>query len=406
MSALFAFLFSFAMMVEGLRAGPSADYVVYPRLLAERGINGEKLLHINEELTLRLAKTSVLAKHFLVSSLHGAKQADKVVDGTEVEKNIYHDQRQMAVVSITEKDGTVEVSGSLGHTLRIAPLPLMERSEHGHMAHRVFEIQLPARFHSDYIVPTERNIYRRPPLRSQVRIPAVFVVEVYFIFDAEHGQHFPNENSLLVYAAQGVEMVNLRYSTTTNPRVRFQLVGVMIMQAGDSITKTIVAYDVLRPTTHKKKYMLSRTTLGNLAHAVQTKQVTVAADVVVLITSLDLADIESGRISNGVLGVAYLGGLCTIHMRVAQSEDRPHTHSMVPTLVHELGHSLGMVHDGDKAEYSTPGNEHRVCRASDGFTMAPIANGQRDGQWSTCSLDHLRGFVRTLVESLLRSTVI
>uniref|UniRef100_A0A147BXU4 Putative secreted metalloprotease n=1 Tax=Ixodes ricinus TaxID=34613 RepID=A0A147BXU4_IXORI len=246
MSALFAFLFSFAMTVEGLKAGPSAEYVVYPRILESRGMNGEKLLHINEKLTLRLEKISVLPRNFVVSSLYGAKQVDKVVDGREVEKNIYHDQSQMAAVSVTEKDGNVEVSGSLGHTLRIAPLPLMGRSTDGHIAHKVFEIEEPKEFKTDYI------------------------------------------------------------------------------------------------------------------------------------------------------GVAYLGGLCTIHLRVAQSEDRPHTHSMVPTLVHELGHSLGMVHDGDKPVYSTPGNEYRICSASDGFTMAPVANGPRNGQWSRCSLDHVRAFVRTL----------
>ncbi|KAG0420812.1 hypothetical protein HPB47_003280, partial [Ixodes persulcatus] len=84
-------------------------------------------------------------------------------DGREVEKDIYHDQSQMAAVSVTEKDGTVEVRGSLGHTLRIAPLPLMGRSEDGHMAHKVFEIEEPMEFKTDYIVPSERNI----PLRRQ-----------------------------------------------------------------------------------------------------------------------------------------------------------------------------------------------------------------------------------------------
>uniref|UniRef100_A0A0K8R997 Putative metalloprotease n=1 Tax=Ixodes ricinus TaxID=34613 RepID=A0A0K8R997_IXORI len=28
--------------------------------------------------------------------------------------------------------------------------------------------------------------------------------------------------------------------------------------------------------------------------------------------------------------------------------------------------------------------------------MAPVANGKRNGEWSQCSLQHLRGFVRTL----------
>ncbi|CAN8023253.1 unnamed protein product, partial [Ixodes persulcatus] len=375
-------------------AGPSAEYVVYPKLLEARGMNGEKFLHINEKLILRLEKSSVLAENFVVSSLYGDKQVDTIMDGREVEKNIYHDKSQMAAVSVKEKDGSVEVSGSLGHTLRIAPLPLMGRSEDGHMAHRVFEIEDPAQFKTDYIVPTERSILARRPIRPQVQIPTDFFVEVGFIFDQHHSRHFQSEASLLEYAALSVKMVNLRYAATSNPRIQFVLVSVVILKAGDSFTKTIEAADDLRPRTHKKKYMLSDVTLRNLANAVQTKKVNVLADLIVLITSLDLADYESGGLSNSVLGVAYLGGLCTVHLRVAQSEDVPHTHSMVPILTHELGHSLGMVHDGDSPVYSTPGNKHRVCNPNHGFTMAPVAHGQRMGQWSSCSLDQARGFVR------------
>ncbi|XP_029847661.3 A disintegrin and metalloproteinase with thrombospondin motifs 12-like [Ixodes scapularis] len=362
-------------------------------------MNGEKLLHINEKLTLRLEKISVLAKNFVVSSLHGTNQVDKVVVGREVEKNIYRDQSQMAAVSVTEKDGNVEVSGSLGTTLRIVPLPLMGRSADGQIAHRVFEIEEPAEFKTDYIVPTERYNWRRPPIRPQVRIPNVFEVEVFFIFTEDHHKQFLNEQQLLQYAALSVEMVNLRYHDTSIPRIRFVLVGIMMLEKWNSIMQTIEAADDLRPQTHRKRYMLSGNTLTNLADAVQTGHVKVVADLVVLITSLDLADIESGKLSNEVVGLAYLGGLCTIHMRVAQSEDTPHTHSMVPILVHELGHSLGMVHDGDKPKYSTPGNERQVCSASDGFIMAPVAHGPRNGQWSRCSLDQVRGFVRTLKQA-------
>ncbi|XP_040070971.2 zinc metalloproteinase-disintegrin-like ecarin [Ixodes scapularis] len=395
MSALLAFVLVCAMVAEGLRAGPSAEYVVYPKLLEARGLNGGKLLHINEKLTLRLEKSSVLAENFVVSSLNGDKQVDNIVDGREVEKNIYHDKSQMAVLSVTEKDGSVEVRGSLGHTLRIAPLPLMGRSEDGHMAHRVFEIEDPAEFKTDYIVPTERSILARPEIRAQVRIPPEFQIEVSFIFDAYHSRHFSNNESLLEYAALSVQMVNLRYEATSSPRITFLLVNVMTLKGGDFFTKTIEAPDNLRPI-RRKRYMLSRDTINNFADAIKIKNVDVKADLAVLITSLDLADYVKGKLSNSVLGVAYVGGVCKADLRVAQSEDAPHTHSMVPILTHELGHSLGMVHDGDKARYSTPGNKHRVCNPKDGFTMAPVAYGRRMGQWSSCSLDQMRGFVRTL----------
>ncbi|XP_040067205.1 zinc metalloproteinase/disintegrin-like [Ixodes scapularis] len=186
--------------------------------------------------------------------------------------------------------------------------------------------------------------------------------------------------------------VNLRYEAITSPRITFVLVNVMTLKGGDSFTKTIEAADTLRPNRNKR-YMLARNTLENLAYAIKTKKVNVVADLIVLITSLDLAEHESGKLSNSVVGFAHLGGVCEAHLRVAESEDVPHTHSMVPILSHEFGHSLGMVHDGDKAQYGTPGNKHLVCNPKDGVTMAPVAYGKRMGQWSSCSLDQMRGFL-------------
>uniref|UniRef100_A0A0K8RBY7 Putative metalloprotease n=1 Tax=Ixodes ricinus TaxID=34613 RepID=A0A0K8RBY7_IXORI len=401
MSGFLASVLICAMVVEGLRAGPSAEYVVYPRLLQARAMNGTKLLQVNEKITLHLEKSSVLAENLVVSTLNGDEQVDTLVDGREVEKDIYHDQSQMAAVSVTEKDGTVEVRGSLGHTLRIVPLPLMGRSEDGHLAHKVFEIEEPMEFKTDYIVPSERNIpLRRQPIRPQVNIPETFFAEVSYCFRSEHhSRHFPDESSLLVYAALTIKMINLRYADITNPRVQFVLVGVATLKGRNSITEVVKDQDVLRPTTHTKEYMLSEKTLDNLANAVYTKKLNVIADVTVLVTELDLADYKDGQLSNSVLGVAFLGGMCSVRLRVAETEDTPHTYSMVPILVHELGHSLGMVHDGDKAVYSTPAYKHYVCSARDGYTMAPVAHGARNGQWSRCSVEHLRGFLRTLQDA-------
>ncbi|EEC11985.1 hypothetical protein IscW_ISCW008759 [Ixodes scapularis] len=36
--------------------------------------------------------------------------------------------------------------------------------------------------------------------------------------------------------------------------------------------------------------------------------------------------------------------------------------------------------------------------------MAPVANGRRNGEWSKCSLDHLRGFARTLTQACFDRT--
>uniref|UniRef100_A0A0K8RC14 Putative metalloprotease n=1 Tax=Ixodes ricinus TaxID=34613 RepID=A0A0K8RC14_IXORI len=63
-----------------------------------------------------------------------------------------------------------------------------------------------------------------------------------------------------------------------------------------------------------------------------------------------------------------------------------------------------MVHDGDKPMYSTPAYQNIICDANAGFTMAPVANGKRNGEWSKCSLEHLRGFARTLTQACFDRT--
>ncbi|KAM7298710.1 venom metalloproteinase antarease-like TtrivMP_A [Ixodes scapularis] len=173
MVAFFVFVVIFSASPESaFSAGSSAGRFVYPRLLQARGTNGEKLLHIQDGLILNLEKTSVLAENFILSTFEGGNQIDTLMNGKELEKNVYHDRNQAASVSVEEKEGTIEVvlalqisdralcgsvvellafRGALSPKLRIAPSPLMARSEDGQIAHEIFDIKQPGDFKSDYI---------------------------------------------------------------------------------------------------------------------------------------------------------------------------------------------------------------------------------------------------------------
>ncbi|XP_042149508.1 A disintegrin and metalloproteinase with thrombospondin motifs 2-like [Ixodes scapularis] len=397
MSVLLAFLLIFAMLVEGLRSGPAPEYVVYPRLLEARGINGEKILQISEQLSLRLEKSSAIAEKLVVSSLNGAEQVETIVDGKEVEKNIYHDKNQMAAVSLSEQNGTVQVTGALGRTLRIAPLPLMGRCEAGCGAHRIFEIEEAEEYKNDFIAPAERNAFGRRPIYPSTQIPSVFFVEVAMVFDQHHRKQFKTKESLLQYAGLTVQLINMRYDVTSDPKVQFVLVAVLEISG----IKTVVAQDYAKPPGYNKRYVLLRPALLKLAWKVNTARIKFPGDLVTLVTSRDIASLdENGVLSSVVLGAAYIGQLCRF-LRVAATEDMPHTFSMVSILTHEWGHLLGMVHDGDKPGYYTPAYKNLVCNPKDGYIMAPRANGARNGQWSECSLDQLKGFVRTLDQACL-----
>ncbi|KAL3861405.1 hypothetical protein ACJMK2_007440 [Sinanodonta woodiana] len=94
-----------------------------------------------------------------------------------------------------------------------------------------------------------------------------------------------------------------------------------------------------------------------------------------------------------ILGISHPGGICVPGYRVeiVHLTDYFRTTS---TAAHELGHSLGAVHDGDDTA--------RGCKAEDGFIMAPVledfvpykAYSSNPWKFSRCSVE---AFKRTIV---------
>uniref|UniRef100_A0A0K8RHQ0 Putative metalloprotease n=1 Tax=Ixodes ricinus TaxID=34613 RepID=A0A0K8RHQ0_IXORI len=379
-------------------SGPSAERVVYPRLLQARGTNGEKLLHIRNGLTLHLEKTSVLAANFTLTTFEEGSQIHTPMNGKELEKNVYRDRNQAAAVSVEELDGTLEVRGALSPKLRIAPSPLMARSEDGQIAHEIFEIEQNGDFRSDYIVPPSLKVQERTVVyrNKYNRVPVNFTVEVAILIDKYLYKEFKNESHIVPYLAMILTLINLRYDDTHDPYIQFLLTQVFVGKTGDPVSETMYEYDVKMPSGPKKLYMQSEITLASLAKAVKYRVLDTTADIMILVTGLDLADKEGGKVDNSVLGIAYLGAVCSVGLRAALAEDHAYTFSTVGVTAHELAHALGSVHDGDQPIYATVGKQVSGCSARDEYTMAPVAGGKNFGKFSICSLNQLSSFAGTL----------
>uniref|UniRef100_A0A0K8RJG6 Putative metalloprotease n=1 Tax=Ixodes ricinus TaxID=34613 RepID=A0A0K8RJG6_IXORI len=379
-------------------SGPSVERVVYPRLLQARGANGEKLLHIKDGLTLHLEKTSVLAENFILTTFQGGNQIHTAMNGKELEKNVYRDRKQAAAVSVEEHDGTLEVRGALSQKLRIAPSPLMARSEDGQIAHEIFEIEQRGDFRSDYIVPPTLKVQERSMIyrHRHARVPVNFTVEVAFLIEKFIYREFKNDSHILPYLAMSLVLINMRYDDTFDPHIQFILVHVFLGKTSDPVSRTMYEKDMARPDGPRKLYMQSDNTLRKLAEAVEDQTLDTTADIVVMLTALDLADKNGTDIHNSVLGVAYLGGVCSVSLQAALSEDHAYTFSMVGVTAHELAHALGCVHDGYKPIYVTAGKKVSVCDPKDGYAMAPVAGGKNFGVFSQCTLEQLSSFAGTL----------
>uniref|UniRef100_A0A6B0VEM0 Putative secreted metalloprotease n=1 Tax=Ixodes ricinus TaxID=34613 RepID=A0A6B0VEM0_IXORI len=403
MLAFFVLVVIFSASPESALSGPSAERFVYPRLLQARGANGEKLLHIRDGLTLHLEETSVLAENFIFSTFENGDQIDTPMNGRELEKNVYRDRNQVAAVSVEEKDGTIEVRGAVSPKLRIAPSPLMARSEDGQIAHELLEIVERGDFKSDYIVPRNLKVQERALIfrYQNAKVPENFTVEVAFFVEKHMYAEFTSDGDIIPYLAMVLTLINLRYEDTSDPFIQFLLTQVIVAKQSDSISETMYEYDVDQPSTYKL-YMESDKTLKKLAEAVKDGTLKTSADMTVLITALDLADKENDTVKNSVLGVAYLAAVCNPSLRASLAEDHAYTFSTVGVTAHELAHALGSVHDGNIPIFVTLGKSPKICDPRDGNTMAPTAGGTRFGVFSSCSLDQMSSFAGVLTEDCFK----
>lgn len=58
--------------------------LVHPKLLEERGLNGERYLRINDDLTLKLEKSTIFAKDFALVNFAGNSTETRMVSHVRI----------------------------------------------------------------------------------------------------------------------------------------------------------------------------------------------------------------------------------------------------------------------------------------------------------------------------------
>ncbi|XP_040068575.1 venom metalloproteinase antarease-like TtrivMP_A [Ixodes scapularis] len=383
MFAIFQFAFLTWLLLRVADCARPTGNVVYPRLLETRGLDAEKILYIQDDIVLRLRKTSVLTEGVVFSENIDGRRVDKIMNGKELEADMYHDRNRMASVNIKERSGGIEVKGILSDTLRIAPLDINSRSNEGPIPHEILKVEQRAVINTTYKV--------EPEIKNS---NDTFYAELRIVVDDNHRDVFNSSEDLVQYLALGMKLVNIRYEETSKPKVQFLLTTVEVARTEFSDAQFIAA-DVDCPSRSQKYYM---NPINMIEKAVKLYG-NGKEDITVVITSVDLADNFNGHAYNHVMGQAKLGGLCSDGRRVAIVEDAPPTYSLIQIIAHELAHTLGATHDGDATFKDIAHITNKTCSSYTGHMMAPSAHGSNNGHFSNCSIEQIRAFVSKLNSS-------
>ncbi|KAM7306434.1 hypothetical protein ISCGN_010138 [Ixodes scapularis] len=84
--------------------------IVVPRLLNERSEDGRHVVVIDDSLTLRLQKSSVLAERIVISGFDDVTTAPQVIESRELEKYLYEDPDHMASLMMRVGDQGLQLA--------------------------------------------------------------------------------------------------------------------------------------------------------------------------------------------------------------------------------------------------------------------------------------------------------
>ncbi|XP_049515869.1 venom metalloproteinase antarease-like TtrivMP_A [Dermacentor silvarum] len=374
-----------------LSSGARKEYFVYPKIAEERSTTSNLVVRLNEDITLNLQKSEVLAENLLFVTATQDGHEIETVNTTSIQEKLHHDLKERSSLLVQQIDGALHVEGVVNKKLRIKPILEGERSAQGHMLHSLYEVQeiseelakmgaysryyprTHAQAQSPYrrtqvIYPGTRHVFQNATSTTTTRRPvSSFVVEVHIISDEEHSAHFKSKMELITYLGIMLNAIGLRYLDMTTPTIRFKLVGVTMSKAdvfASLIVGTLEAYETL---DRLEKYYKEGNIPGN-------------PDLIYLMTNRDISTIQRGSLEKRVAGLANVAGVCT-DRRVAIGEDVALSYQGVFAMAHEVAHLLGARHDPRVSN---------LCPWKAGYLMSYEDGGTNKYRLSSCSMASIR----------------
>lgn len=363
--------------------------IVYPTLLSARGSDEEKSLRINEHMTLNLKKSEVFTDDFMFISEENGERIHLPMRKDNYEKDLYHDAELMSSV-VVRTDGGVSVEGILNDSLRIKPLLEMARSSDGLIAHKLYEMQTETTRSPDREDYKSANVTARDaglmPFLEERSTRKTYYPEMHIVQDYAHAKAFGfKKDDVILYFAIFFNAVNIRYALNESPKIQLRIAV---------ITMSTMVEQYLVYAGRNKHQILDEETLAQFNSYYETKAEFISTDLTYLITGLDMTFYENGKLQTWVGGYSYVGGFCQTS-KVAMSEDPPASYFGLTVFAHEVGHSLGCVHDGKGAMSNLPGHKGSAsCPWEDGFMMSYEKKNRNQYIFSPCCIADIKNLLR------------
>ncbi|XP_040074528.1 uncharacterized protein LOC115331446 [Ixodes scapularis] len=313
---------------EGKPYGGLGRRLVYPRVIEARNYGNQLTLFINEDITLSLEPADIFPETLLLRYDEDGNPVKQYMNGTELNKMVYHDTDQRAAVSV-ERDNGLRVHGIIGESLRIKPVNIMGQSSAGLIAHEIFGVD-------EHFANTRGDYFAVPPLQPaqfikerSVQVPTVLRPEILMVMDTDRYKNLKKTMKAALYAGVLLAAVNIRYSSMDNPKLIARLCAIQMLSK--KLRKELYKYVTYQNTT----YLEVKATLISFQLEVQKTQYA-PYDAVLLLTK-KLRRVRTGIKDTTVLGLAYVAGVC-LETKVALLEDDGFSQSGVHTAAHELAH--------------------------------------------------------------------
>ncbi|XP_060068187.1 uncharacterized protein LOC132548348 [Ylistrum balloti] len=199
------------------------------------------------------------------------------------------------------------------------------------------------------------------------------------------------KNNLRRYFSHFVNEIDLRYKGIISADLKFaiSIAGFIVTDKPD----TYPWIEIRRETAKPRDYVNADDALKDFRFWVRNTKGLPPHDHAMLFTGVDLYSSNENTKLLHTAGLAFIGSMCRPNGdSVSVVEDHGGLQN-IGTASHELGHSLGALHDGEDNSCTS---SNRYIMASSGY--GPIPPEKRLNQWkfSSCTVDYFREFINNL----------